>query len=321
MNKKTSGKIKTYLLILVSLALIITGVQLYQENQESKRQYDLFLNQFYHKLESAMSSLDTVLEQPLEGNDLEQALQHFEKNLEQTDLVLDAGGRFVDRQIYSHMSIFANHPINQFSDNNMLTDVELQYLENLKKDLETIQTGLYSDETGQENPNLSVHRFNDIIRGAGLESGFLTEHKSVAVPFQVIDSEEAPERIRKWLEHNVTEEQNKVFLVENKTYVVILTGHGRDGLSQVEITDMVLKHGGIDVTHQSVQSDGASHKDTVAIAELDETERSFQFTTSVEIDEEFESTGRSNTQQVSGQASVELVPPEKLSIDGRIVDD
>ncbi|MFA1819095.1 hypothetical protein ACDX78_02630 [Virgibacillus oceani] len=321
MKKESFSKIKTYLLIIISLVLIITGVQLYQKNQESQRQYESFLNQFYFKLESAMSSLDTVLEQELEGNNLARALLQIDQSLEQADLILNAGSRFVDREIYGHTLLFSNHPINQFAENNTLAEEELQYLENLKKDLETIQTGLYSDETGQENPNLNARQFNDVIRGSGLESGFLTEHKSIPVPFQVIEPEQAPERIQKWLEKNESVEQSKAFLVDGKTYVLAISGYGEDGLNQVEITDMVLKRGGIDVTHQIVQSDDAKQEDAVAIAELEEMERSFQFTTSVEIEEEFESTGRSNTAQAGAEAFVELVPPEKLSEDGQIVDE
>ncbi|GAB3790258.1 hypothetical protein [Virgibacillus kimchii] len=324
MKKESFGKLKTYLLIILSLVLIITGVQLYQANQESQRQFESFLNQFYFKLESTISSLDSVLEQQLEGNDLERALLQLDRDLEQAALILNAGNLFVDRAIGSH--IFSNHPINHFADHNTLTDEELHYLENLKKDLETIHTGLYSYETGQENPNLSVHRFNDIIKGSAHESGFLTEHKSVAVPFQVIDPGEAPERIQKWLERNETEEQHKVFLAKGKTYVVIVAGQGQDQLNQVEITDMALKRGGVDVTHQTVQSNDSSHKDIVAIAELEEMERSFQFTTSVEpksvkTDDVFESTNNANAEYSSAQASFHLVRPEKLSEDGVIVDE
>jgi hypothetical protein len=328
MKKGLFGKIKTYLLIILSVALIITGVQLYQSKQESQRQFESFLNQFYSKLEAARRSLDSVLEHELEGNDLEQALLQVEKNLEQTDLVLDAGGHFVDREIFSHMSIFAYHPINQFADNSTLTDAELRYLQNLKKDLETIQNGLYSNETGQENRNLSVQHFNDIIRGSGLESGFLTEQKSIPVHFQVIDPKQAPDRLQKWLERNETEEQNKVFLVDDKTYVVIVAGHRQDGLNQVEITDMVLKRGGIDVNHQNVESDDTKQEYSVTIAELEETERSFQFTTSEEIDEGKESPENTqqtsasvitDTQQTSASAITELVRPEKLSKQGNII--
>src|SRR5690625_2996069 len=324
MIKKSFGKIKTYLLIIISLVLIFTGVQLYQEKQESQRQFESFLNQFYFKLESTINSLGSILEQPLIENHMEQALLQLDRELEQTDLILNAGNLFVDREIGSF--IFSNHPINHFADNSTLADEELSYLKDLKKDLETIQMGLYSDETGQENSNLSIHRFNEIIKGSGHDSDFLTEHKSVAVPFQIIVPEEAPEPIQKWLERNETEEQNKVFLAEGKTYVVIMDGQRQDGLNRVEITDMVLKRGGVDVTHQTVQNNDGSSDDIVAIAELEEMELPFQFTTSVETksvktDEIFESTNSANAQYSSSQATFELVRPEKLSEDGRIVED
>jgi hypothetical protein len=326
MNKNSFGKIKSFLLVILSVALIITGFQLYQNNQESQRQFESFLNQFYFKLESAISSVDSILEQPSEGNDLEQSLLQLDRDLEQTDLILNAGYRLIDREIYGHTFLFSNHPINHFADNNRLTEDELNYLEDLKKDLKTIQMGLYSDETGQENRNLSIQRFNDIIRGAGDDSDFLTQHQSVKVPFQVIVPEEAPERIQKWLERNATGKQNKVFLAEGKTYVVIVGGKSQNGSNRVEITDMALKRSGVDVTHQTVQSDDASNFDAVAIAELKQTELSFQFTASVETksvrtDDVSESTNIADAQYSSAQATVELVQPEKLSEYGRIVND
>lgn len=324
MKKRSFGKIKTYLLIIISFALIITGTQLYQEKQESKRQYESFLNHFYFELTSAIQSLQSVLEQPLEGKDLEQALLHVEQDLERTDFMLEAGSYFVDRDI-GHTSIFSNHPINQFADDHTLTNEEVHYLENLKKDLDSIQMGLYSDETEQENPNLNIHAFNDIITGSKLKSGFLTEHKSVAVPFHVIDLEQAPERIRKWLEQNAYTEQKKVFLVDGKTYVLIVSGHEQDGFHRVEITDMTRTGSGIAVAHeieeQSIQRDTSEQKPTVVIAELEmETGRSFQFTTPLEIDEENEDTGDNDMIHVSGGAVAEFVPPEKLSKDGQIVE-
>lgn len=323
MKKELFGNIKNYLLIILSFALIITGVQLYQEKQESRRQYELFLNHFYFELTSAIQSLHSVLETPLEGNELEQALLHVEQDLERTDFMLDAGSHFANRNI-GHASIFSDHPIMQFADDNTLTNEEMRYLENLNKDLDTIQTGLYSDETKQENPNLSIHAFNNVIRGSGLNSGFLTERKSVAVPFQVISPEQAPDRIRKWIEQNASAEQKKVFNVDGRTYVLIVSGHRREGLQQVEINDMVRRGDGIAVAHereeQSIQSQVDEQKTTVAIAKLEiETGRSFQFTTPLETDEENENPAGNNTSH-SASAAAELVSPEELSKDGQIVE-
>ncbi|MFD1363134.1 MULTISPECIES: hypothetical protein [Bacillaceae] len=323
MKKLPLDKIKTCLLILVGFALVVTGVLLYQEKQESKRQYEIFLNHFYHELTSVMQPLDSILEKSLEGKELEQALQQVEQNLEATDRVLNAGSLFVDRDIASHVSFFSNHPINQFADDNTLTNEEVQYLENLKEDLDTIQMGLYSDETGQENPELSIRVFNDIITGgSGHDSGFLTEHKSVSVPFQMIDPKQAPERIQKWMEHNTSTEQKKVFLVDGRTYVLIVSDHGQNSFHQVEITEMARTGGGIKVAYeseeQSVHGDNVKQELAVAIAELEmETERSFQFTSLLE-DKQNEN-GSNSTSHVSVTAEAELVFPEKLSIDGDVI--
>jgi len=35
--------------------------------------------------------------------------------------------------------------------------------ERFKKELKTIREGIYSEKTGQENPNLTIEQFNEII--------------------------------------------------------------------------------------------------------------------------------------------------------------
>src|SRR5699024_2630970 len=322
MKKESLGKIKNYLLVIIFIALVITGVQLYQERQEDKRKYEWFLNQFYFELTSSVQSLQTVLEKPLRGKGLEKALLLVERNLERTDSVLDSGSNFVDQNI-GHTSIFSNHPIMQFADDNTLTNEEVRYLQKLKKDLDTIQTGLYSDKTGQENSNLSVRAFNDIISGSGLDSDFLTDRKFVAVPFQWVEVEQTPERIQKWIEQNASVEQKKVFLVDGRTYVLVVSGGRQDGFYKVEITDIARTGSVIAVDYesekQSIKSDDAEQKSTVAIAKLEmETDRSFQFTKPLEVDDESEYTEGNSSPHVSVRFATELVSPEKLSGSGRI---
>src|SRR5699024_12531724 len=97
MKKESFGKIKNYLLVMMFIALVITGVQLYQEKQVDKGKYELFLKQFYFELTSSIQSLHTVLEKPpLSGKDLEIALLLVERNLELAEYMLESGSDCID---------------------------------------------------------------------------------------------------------------------------------------------------------------------------------------------------------------------------------
>ncbi|TFJ93229.1 hypothetical protein [Lentibacillus salicampi] len=320
MKKESLGKIKSGLLIVISLALIITGIQLYQEKQENNRQFELFLNHFYFELTDIIRSLNAVLKEPMEGKELEHALLAVKDGLERTDFMLEAGSDFADRDIHAHPSFFSNHPLGQFSDDGMLASEEADYLEDLKNDLDTIRSGLHSDESGQENPDLSIRAFNNIINGSGYESGFLTEHKSITLPFQIVDPEQVPEPIRKWIEQSASEDQKKVFHVDGRMYVLIIPEQA--GKYQAVITDMTRAGGGIAVTHKiKEQSGDTAQESAMAIAALEmKKARPFQFTTQLESDEESGNTGNSNAQRVQAGAVAELVPPEKISEDGQVVE-
>lgn len=307
------------------LALIFTGVQLNKEKKENKRQYELFLNRFYIAVERPITLIDYVLEEAPEERELERSLLRIEHELEKADELLDAGCTFASLDI-GYTQIFTRHPIVQFADGDELTNEEKQYLKDLKEDLQSIRIGMYSDETEQENPNISPYAFKEILRGSNLHSGksysgFLTENRSVPVHFEMIGVEQSPVHIQKWLEKNATEKQKKIFLVEGKTYVVIVLNSEKIGIKNMYRTGET-----INVNHVSQTQNGESNQQSVAIAQIDmEINRSFQFSTPIEEnveEEDVESNEKSATlHDVSGSATVELIPPEKLSKDGEVVND
>lgn len=324
MRKIPFKKIQTFLLVVISIALVITSVQLYRAKQENKRQYKTFLNQFYFTLDETIESVDYILdEESLEGDDVKDALARVAQDLDATQLALDAGSRYVDHDIYAIESIFRRQPISQFAMNDELMTEEEQYLKNLKSDLSAIHEALGLDETRQENPHLSVDEFNNFIKGRGLDSDFLTMDKSLDVPFQVIDMDQAPDRIGKWLAKNESVEQRKAFRVNGQTYVLIIPGDEKDN-KQATITDVVRKSGGITVSYDShEQIDDSERKTPWVIAELESVgNQSFQFTTQLGTDE---STGNVKVENnelhvQSNIISAELIFVEELSKDGEIVE-
>lgn len=311
MKKEWFGKLKNYLLIILSATLIFTAVKLYHEKQENTRQYELFLSNFYYELSSTNRVLHSIVEQPPEENDLEQGLLQIERGLERTSLMLDVGRKLITKPI-TQTYLFSDHPIGQFADDDTLTSDEVHYLKNLMKNLDAIQARLYSEETRQVNTDLSISAFNNILDDSGPDSEFLTLNKSVAIPFEIVDQEHAPNQIQNWIRHNKSSEEKKVFIVDGNTYIVMISDHDH----KMEITD-INRTGDIIAVYHDINSVQSEESFDATIAKLEmETERSFQFTTPVEEEdthiENTENMGTSSKISDSASVKVELISPERL---------
>src|SRR5690625_2122383 len=106
--------------MIMLILLIVTGVQLYKEKKENKKQYELLLNRFYVTVGSSISQIDHVLREVPEGRELERSLLRIEHELEKVENLLDSGRLLASLEI-GHTQIFFHHPIVQFSDDDKLT--------------------------------------------------------------------------------------------------------------------------------------------------------------------------------------------------------
>lgn len=163
------------------------------------------------------------------------------------------------------------------------------------------------------------------------ESTERIEQEVTELPFKKITLEETPERIQKWVEENQSTEQKKVFIVDGKTYVIVLLGEKPTGGYGVEITQIADNGGGvISVAHKVTEPEEGGMVTQVityplAIAEMDgEMDKSFQFTTSLkpeeldernDPDESASHNVESKTQKTSGGAKVELNSCTKLILE------
>ncbi|WP_138420840.1 hypothetical protein [Aquibacillus sediminis] len=162
MNRKE--KIKTYALILLSVILVITFSLHFQKINEEKRQYEAYLNEFYAHLDSTVYSVQYLLSNR-EEMDITGNLMNIEHNLETTNLLLRMGDRTVDSNITSHPRFFVGRIMpNPLNDDGRLTNEQRSELEKVQKGIEYMKEGLYSEQTGQENKDLSVKEFNEIIK-------------------------------------------------------------------------------------------------------------------------------------------------------------
>jgi len=167
MNRKE--KVKTYALILLSGVLVIIFSLHFQKINEDKRQYEAYLNEFYAHLDSTVQSVQYLLSNT-EEMDITGNLMSIENNLETTNLLLRIGDRTVDSNINSHPRFFVGRiTLSPANDDRRLTKEQRSELEKVQKGLEYMKEGLYSEQTGQENKDLSAKEFNEIIeKGASI---------------------------------------------------------------------------------------------------------------------------------------------------------
>lgn len=170
------------------------------------------------------------------------------------------------------------------------------------------------------------------------------------LPFNDIALGNAPKRVQKWIEENKLIEQNKVFNVNGKTYVLILLGKKKTENFNVEITGIretisiqygEVSKGGIDIIYKvsKLKKDNNRTRENIypfVIAEIDgefEIDRSFQFSKKLiedELDEMMNDEPAKRLQRVlsaqtdrDGSATKLLlspVTPESLTEDGKVKD-
>lgn len=162
------------------------------------------------------------------------------------------------------------------------------------------------------------------------EDGPITREKT-DLAFRTIEVDEAPDRVRKWIEKNQSDESKKVFHADGKTYVVIILGQKSTGgyavnieameLSKVVSPDSKAGQGTVKVTYNVVEPEQGSINIQVltypmAIAEIDgEKDYVFQFKTSSNANEMKGNKDKSEEEDNGG------VQPEELTSGGDIKDE
>ena len=172
MKHSVVEKLKTYALIFLVILTIVGCVKFYNDKQEEGSKYESFLNAFYFELSRINQVIDlTLTAEPEEGIDEKQRLSSLlysiDNRLERIVLIIDLGNRWVDKDIYSnrfHLSVFNNREyLPGFAADGILDNDERLFLETLRSELESIRSGMYSEETKQENPNLTIEQLNKLI--------------------------------------------------------------------------------------------------------------------------------------------------------------
>jgi len=161
MDKQTLNKTKNVFLIFITIGVFISGFMLYQEKVQNQRGYELFLNRFYNELTPAINDIEVLLyEKDMDEERFNDRIVILETRLAKLDSILDLGSATLSYNIQDQPSF------TQYADLENLYENEdnQKVLRGLKEVLFLVQKEMYSEETKQEDPNLTVDEFNQIIQ-------------------------------------------------------------------------------------------------------------------------------------------------------------
>jgi len=157
--KQSLKKAKNILLVLLSIGLTISLIFLNKEEEEDRNQYEGFLNRFYMELSPTIDTIEWLLSNEKDKTDeaYQTRVSILETRLAKLYTILDVGDATLTYDIH-HNFTFALYA--HYED---INEKNKKYLKELKEVLLFVQKEMYSEETRQEDPNLTVEEFNQII--------------------------------------------------------------------------------------------------------------------------------------------------------------
>ncbi|MET3683467.1 hypothetical protein ABID56_001562 [Alkalibacillus flavidus] len=168
MTRLMTNRFKNYTLIILAVLVVIGGIIIYQDASEDQRQYELFLNHFYHDLDMTIASIESLLDRYDESEGeidrLDDRLSVINTRLEKAGTRLDSGDLFLDSSIRDAPRFFYHREVYRMGADGELRRDEVDQLQALLDELKTLADGMYSEERGQEDPDLAVDQFNELIR-------------------------------------------------------------------------------------------------------------------------------------------------------------
>lgn len=170
--------IKVGLYLLIILIFIVISFQYYQEVKEEERQFKTFLNHFYFSVDKSIVRIDRLIEKQPRGDELDESIHELERKLLEADTILSNGRSFLDNEIYKtrfflestyflygfRMIGTDSFEVTALGEDGQLDEEELNLLRTIRKYLAKTKEEMYSSQTKQENPNLTIDEFNEIIR-------------------------------------------------------------------------------------------------------------------------------------------------------------
>lgn len=159
MQRPSNRKVENYIFLFLAVTTIILAVLVSQGKIEGQREYDRFLDQFFHEVDRTLGSVDHLLSET-EVGDVKGDLLEIDKRLERIHIVLESGNNFVDEDIDTQPYLFMHRIKNSVNEDGTLEQAQKLELEKIKRALETIQKG------SDENNDIKVNDLNEILNKA-----------------------------------------------------------------------------------------------------------------------------------------------------------
>ncbi|EOC99682.1 hypothetical protein [Caldisalinibacter kiritimatiensis] len=192
MESKKIRKFKKIIILLIVLLIISSyfNYQYYRYKQKESYKYEIFLNHFYFSVNYSINILDEILNEQLISEQLNKKIMRLVYFLNEADHLLSESAFYIEgvnsrgttffklvSNVISYGTEYEGNKITAFLNDYKINQSERAYLSELKKYLEDIHSKLYSDETGQENPNISKYVFNhEIIPSANEDYILLNQY-------------------------------------------------------------------------------------------------------------------------------------------------
>ncbi|ARI77874.1 hypothetical protein [Halobacillus mangrovi] len=173
--KGKKARILIYIMLLLIVLLGMGSYQYYQKVKKESRQFDIFLNHLYFSVDHSITKFNNILEKDPENGELDEALRFLEQDLIKTHTIIEDARDLLDYEIpntyffYEITYILNGYDIKDTTDTAPMSEVgkldekETQILETYRDHLLDAKEAMYSAETLQENPELSMNDVNEII--------------------------------------------------------------------------------------------------------------------------------------------------------------
>ena len=175
MFKSKTQKIMASVIVILFVTTSILSSLYNQQVKENEEQRERYINQLYFAIDRSIFRIDTLLENNEDALELD--IRHLASELSEADAIIRYGNMFLDRDLYrsdffSHASNFL-HGVNltgtvtaevpPMGENNQLSEDDLKLLNTIMGYLENAKQAMYSEQTKQENPDLTIEEINEII--------------------------------------------------------------------------------------------------------------------------------------------------------------
>ncbi len=172
-NKKSKQSVLSFLVFLLIASLLI-NYQYYKKHHEEKKQFSIFLHDFYYEVEDIVSRLDTLIQEEPTDDRLNSELISLTKHLDILNHMLERVPYYMQEQggmpnyvgrvshIINFGSHYDEHYIPPFRSGNILNQKELAFIKAFKARMEEIKSHLELEETGELNTDIDKHIFNNI---------------------------------------------------------------------------------------------------------------------------------------------------------------